>query len=282
MPLHSIILTLAILAVCSSAPVTKMSGLTALTLGFWRTGIVGFILLFRAKKPNHKNLFFTVCAGLFLALHFWTWFTSLNYTSAFRSTLLVCLNPFWVALWEWKNGSPPSRAFWIGGLLAFIGILIMSSGAQQESFSMLGDALALLGGMLGAAYFIIGKHTRRVLDIYTYGTWTCLSSAIWLGVLAFIQDVPIIVQPNEWKFLVFMALGPQLLGHIGLNYVLKYVSASFISILLLFEPVGAGLLAWFILNEIPHVSTVTGAVVVMFGLTYVIVSSPRKEILEKK
>ena len=141
---------------------------------------------------------------------------------------------------------------------------------------MQGDALALLGGMLGAAYFIIGKHARNELDIYTYGSWTCLSSALWLGILALSQNAPLFVQNDEWKYLVYMALGPQLLGHIGLNYVLKYVSASFISLLFLFEPVGAGLLAWIFLAEIPHSSTIAGAVVVMFGLTYVILSSPNK------
>ncbi|MAA77925.1 MAG: hypothetical protein CL916_01595 [Deltaproteobacteria bacterium] len=276
MPLHPIILTFAILAVCSSAPVAKMSGLSALALGFWRTGIVGILLLFRAQKPNLKHWFFTICAGFFLALHFWTWFTSLQHTSAFRSTLLVCLNPFWVALWEWKKGNPPSKSFWIGGLLALLGILIMSSGNQEESFSIWGDTLALLGGMLGAAYFIIGKHARKELDIYTYGSWTCISSAIWIGIIALAQNASIIVQTDEWKYLIYMALGPQLLGHIGLNYVLKYVSASFISILLLFEPVGAGLLAWLFLSETPHSSTIAGATVVMFGLTYVILSSPNK------
>ena len=274
--MHSIILTLAILAVCSSAPVAKMSGLTALALGFWRTGIVGCMLLFRSKKPNKKQWVYTICAGFFLALHFWTWFTSLNHTSAFRSTLLVCLNPFWVALWEWKSGKPPSKAFWSGGILAFLGVIIMSYGSEGTSFSLWGDSLALLGGILGAAYFIIGKHARQELDIYTYGSWTCLSSALWLAILSLIQSSPLMVQPDEWKFLIYMALGPQFLGHIGLNYVLKYVSASFLSILLLFEPVGAGLLAWIFLSEIPHSSTLLGAVVVMFGLTYVILSSPNE------
>ena len=276
MPLHSIILTFAILAVCSSAPVAKMSGLSAIALGFWRTGIVGILLLYRSQRPTKKQWIFTISAGFFLALHFWTWFTSLNHTSAFRSTLLVCLNPFWVAIWEWKSGKPPSKSFWIGGMLAFLGVLLMSSGSEDSSFSIWGDALALLGGMLGAAYFIIGKRARQELDIYTYGSWTCLSSAVWLGFLSFFRDSSILVQPNEWKYLIYMALGPQLLGHIGLNYVLKYVSASFISILLLFEPVGAGLLAWFFLTEIPHASTIAGATVVMFGLTYVILSSPNK------
>ena len=69
---------------------------------------------------------------------------------------------------------------------------------------------------------------------------------------------------------------PSLLGHIGLNYVLKYVSASFISILLLFEPVGAGILAWLFLEEVPYSSTIAGATVVMFGLTYVILYAPNK------
>ena len=276
MSLHAIVLTFAIVAVCSSAPVAKMSGLSALALGFWRTGIIGALLLYRSKRPTKKQWLFTISAGFFLALHFWTWFTSLSYTSAFRSTLLVCLNPFWVALWEWKSGRPPSKSFWIGGMLAFFGVLLMSSGGEEESFSLWGDALALVGGMLGAAYFIIGKRAREELDIYTYGSWTCLASAVWLGLLALFQNTSLIVETNEWKYLIYMALGPQLLGHIGLNYVLKYVSASFISILLLFEPVGAGLLAWLFLEEVPYFSTIAGATVVMSGLTYVILYAPNK------
>ena len=282
MSLHSIILTLSILAVCSSAPVAKLSGVSALALGFWRTGIVGALLYPRSKRMSAKQWQYTCVAGLFLALHFWSWFTSLNHTSAFRSTLLVCLNPFWVALWEWKRGIPPSKGFWIGGILAFVGICIMSIDASPSNSSLLGDLLALLGGMLGAAYFLIGKQAREELDIYTYGSWTCLSSAAWIALLALVQGESLLVQPNEWKFLLYMAIGPQLFGHIGLNYVLKYVSASFLSVLLLFEPVGAGILAWIFLYEVPESSTMVGAIVVMLGLAYVIISSSKKTITLEK
>ena len=174
---------------------------------------------------------------------------------------------------EWKT---PFKIVLDWGTTRFFGVLLMSSGGQEKSFSIWGDALALIGGMLGAAYFIIGKRARQDLDIYTYGSWTCLASAVWLGLLALFQNTSLIVETIEWKYLIYMALGPQLLGHIGLNYVLKYVSASFISMLLLFEPVGAGILAWLFLKEVPHSFTIAGATVVMFGLTYVILYTPNK------
>jgi drug/metabolite transporter (DMT)-like permease len=216
---------------------------------------------------------YVLLSGFFLALHFWTWFESLHHTSAFRSTLLVCLNPFWIALWEWGHGEKQKRIFWIGGLIAFVGVNIMSLGSDVQDSSIWGDGLALIGGMFGAAYFIIGKKAREELDIYRYGSWTCLSCAFWLFSISIPTQTPLLPTQEDWPFLMYMALGPQLCGHIGLNYVLKYVRASFLSMLLLFEPVGAGVLAFFILVEIPSFWACVGGCVVIFGLSQIIIFS---------
>ena len=281
---HYIILLISLLAVSSSAPVAKLSTIAALSLGFWRTGLIGLLLLPFSGKINQKQAQYVLVSGLFLAFHFWTWFESLHYTTAFRSTLLVCLNPFWVALWEWRQGTPPQKSFWIGGLCALVGVMFMTLGDTSTTMkaSLWGDALATIGGMLGAAYFVVGKKAREELDIYRYGSWACLSCASWLGAIALMTNTSLLPHLEDWKFLLFMALGPQLCGHIGLNYVLKFVPASFLSLLLLFEPVGAGILAWIFLEEVLSLSTIMGGGIVILSLSYVMIFSqkPTKQ-LEK-
>jgi len=225
-----------------------------------------------------------VClSGIFLALHFWTWFESLSHTSAFRSTLLVCLNPFWIAIWEQLSGKKQSKNYWLGGGISFLGVCIMSIHSAATTTSMLGDLLACVGGMLGAAYFIVGKKARVELDIYQYGSGSCLFSALTLFLIAVFTDTPLSLSSTEWIFAIYMALGPQLCGHIGLNYVLKYVRASFLSMLLLFEPVGAGILAFFLLAESPTTFAMIGGILVIGGLTVTVIDNDKKntKVLEK-
>lgn len=270
---HYIILLISLLAVSSSAPVAKLSTIAAISLGFWRTSIIGLVLLPFSGKLNKTQTRYVLSSGVFLAFHFWTWFESLHYTTAFRSTLLVCLNPFWVALWEWRQGTPPTKSFWIGGCCALLGVLLMTIGEKNTTMyaSLWGDVLATIGGILGAAYFVVGKKAREELDIYRYGSWTCLSCAGWLFAISMCTHTSLFPRPEDWKYLLFMALGPQFCGHIGLNYVLKFVPASFLSLLLLFEPVGAGILAWVFLSEVLSLSTIIGGGIVILSLSYVMI-----------
>ncbi len=71
---------------------------------------------------------------------------------------------------------------------------------------------------------------------------------------------------NEYVLFILMALGPGLLGHTGYNWALKYVKATFVSVSLLGEPIGSGLLAWLLLNELPPSLSLFGGVMILAGL----------------
>ena len=152
----------------------------------------------------------------------------------------------------------------------------MSVQTGSESASLWGDFLACVGGILGAAYFIVGKKARAELDIYQYGSGSCLFSAFSLVCIAVITNTTLTLSAEEWGFAIYMALGPQLCGHIGLNYVLKYLRASFLSMLLLFEPVGAGILAFLVLAEIPTPFAILGGALVIGGLAVTIIDNDKK------
>lgn len=267
------VLIIAISAVSSAAPLVKSLTLDPLLIAFWRTLIVSCALAFTLKKHHlsisKQNLLLSFGAGIFLAFHFWSWFSSLHLIGSLRSTTLVCLNPIWVGLIEffvWKIRH--RKQFWIGTLLAIIGVGIMGYEPSENSeWQLQGDLLALLGGFLGAIYLLIGQKVRQSVDIQPYGFLVCSSAAICLSILCLRfelsfsgYDMPI------WLTLIALAVGPQFLGHIGLNFCLKKLSASIVSLSLLLEPVGASLLSLLLLKEIPSNLEMIGSLIILCGV----------------
>ena len=63
-----------------------------------------------------------------------------------------------------------------------------------------------------------------------------------------------------------MALGPQLLGHTSYNWSLKHVSATFIAVVTLGEPVGSAALAWIFFGESFALLQGIGFVLLLFGI----------------
>jgi drug/metabolite transporter (DMT)-like permease len=71
---------------------------------------------------------------------------------------------------------------------------------------------------------------------------------------------------DTWVQLLLLALVPQILGHSSLNWALKHLSATYVSLSVLAEPIGSTLLAWWILRERPTWSAVVGGMVILVGL----------------
>jgi drug/metabolite transporter (DMT)-like permease len=63
-----------------------------------------------------------------------------------------------------------------------------------------------------------------------------------------------------------MAMGPQLLGHVLLNFSVKYVSASVVAAMILLEPVGAAALAAAVLGEAPTAGEAVGGLIILLGV----------------
>jgi drug/metabolite transporter (DMT)-like permease len=72
--------------------------------------------------------------------------------------------------------------------------------------------------------------------------------------------------PETWLWLLLMALGPQILGHSSLNWALRYLSATYVTIAVLGEPIGATLLAWWLLGERPSYWALGGGVLILIGI----------------
>ena len=65
------------------------------------------------------------------------------------------------------------------------------------------------------------------------------------------------------------ALVPTVLGHNSLNWALRYLPATMVSIVVLGEPVGASILAILALGEIPSLLEVLGSFLTLLGIFFV-------------
>jgi len=265
------------MAISTAAILVRLApGVSPIAAGFWRTLIVGLLLapgIIRARRNRTElrgaDLAWTALAGLILALHFWAWFESITRTTVLRSTLLVCLTPIWAGIMEWGLlKQAPARRFWVGISITLLGVALMTGGSEEGSSSS-GDLLALLGGVLAAAYLLIGRVVRPRVQIDLYSSILCLSCAAWLCIPAAWLQLPMTgFSSTEWTVLIAMALGPQLLGHIGLNYAVRYLPTAIVTSVVLLEPVGAAILGAVIpsISEIPGPWAILGGVLALVGV----------------
>jgi len=206
-------------------------------------------------RLRRKDLFLCAASGLLLGAHFWTWTASLEYTSVANSTALVTTNPVWVALLSvWLLHEKPRRAQLIGiGLtLAGTSLIFAAGNAQGGSATapLLGNSLALLGAIAASGYLLIGRGLRSNLSLLSYVWLTYSFAALALIVAALAGGETLsTVSGKAWLFIAALALGPQLLGHTSFNWALRRLSATFVALSILGEPIGSALLAWWLLDE---------------------------------
>lgn len=266
-PRVALVLAVALVGVSAAGTLVRLAPEAhPLAIAFWRTALVAALLAPGASRVRPRDLGAIALAGGMLALHFWSWFVSLGLTSVMRSTVLVCLAPLWVGLLEAVVlRAPPPARYWAGIAVSLAGVAWLAGGFGGGAWA--GDALAVVGGMLSAAYLVVGRVVRARVDITTYGAWVCGFTALTLGCLAAAVGAPLWgFGSATWGVLVALALGPQLLGHVGFNYAVGHVPAAVVAAVILLEPVGATLVAGLVLSESPSARELVGAIGILAGV----------------
>jgi drug/metabolite transporter (DMT)-like permease len=212
-----------------------------------------------------------VAAGLFLALHFATWITSLSYTSIAASTALVTTNPLWVALlsWVWYK-EVPTRKTTIGMAIALAGGILVSVGGGDSSGSqpLLGNFLALIGSWTVSVYLLLGREAQcQGFSVGKYGLVAYSTAAVVLLPFPFLFGVGYTGYPAAvYLYSLLMALLPQVMGHTIINWAVRWVSPTLVTLTILFEPVAASILGFWVFGEVPTLQVWVGAVVLLVGV----------------
>ncbi len=268
-------LVVAICAVSCSSIFIRLTHTSPLVIAFYRQLFSALMLLPFVRADSEAQFYgrstwlLLILSGLFLALHFATWITGLSYTSVARATLFVDLQPVWAAILGaifLRERLKQVEIFAVcivtlGGILS----IVPRWGQGNTTFS--GDLLALLGGIAGAGYFLIGRGVRSRISWLHYMYSVYYISAIWLLVfyLCIYRTIPLPAE-RDLIWIVLMALVPSLVGHGLFNLAIRKLKAYVVNAAFFGEPVLAAVLAYFLFGESPDRYFYPGAAIIFAGL----------------
>jgi drug/metabolite transporter (DMT)-like permease len=272
-----IVIAIGVISVSFAAIFIRLADAPPLVIATYRLSLASLILWpltltyyrLELRRLTRQDILLAFLSGMFLAFHFWSWISSLSYTSIATSVILVTVSPLFVAVASYLFFK--ERVSWrvtIGIIVCFTGTVLIGYGNWSiDTSSFLGGALALLGALTVAGYLLIGRRLRQTMGVLVYVSITCGSAALILLVASLISRYPLFgYSVDTYLMLILLAVVPQLLGHLSLNWSLRFVSATLVTIAVLGEPIGANLLAYAILDEVPKVFEITGSFFILVGI----------------
>jgi drug/metabolite transporter (DMT)-like permease len=238
---------------------------------------------FSLHSMRPRAVLLSLAAGSFLALHFATWITSLEFTSVASSVALVQIAPLFVAIFSpFFLKEPVGRNIAAGLFLSILGGIIIAAsdactwhaGLQCPALSSFlndkaihGDILAIIGALGAAGYILIGRKTRTDIDLIPYIFLVYASASLWLLFLTLLTDTSLTAfSSTTLLWILMLALIPQLFSHSAINWALRYLPAALVSVTLLGEPVASTIWAHFLLDETPPPLRIIGAALVLVGI----------------
>ena len=291
-----LVLGVAICGVSSAGAIfTHVDEIPPLLRASWRLQLTALILaplalwqLNQVENEIKSKLFeastvkIIVASGVFLALHFGFWVTSLDYTSLTHSLLFVTAHPLVILIGMFFFVRKPNRMELIGGIAAFSGaaISMLDAGDVQgdRSVTFFGDQLAFFGAVFVVGYIVCGRILRDWMPLFLYAfpvtligglllipaSWLLESEYSDFGAFGYLGHETLI-----WFVLLAFIAG--ILGHTGLNYCLKYVSPLLISISVTLEPVLGSIIGWmFFSTGVPGLWTWIGGPILMLGIISIV------------
>ena len=291
-----LVLGVAICGVSSAGAIfTHVDEIPPLLRASWRLQLTALILaplalwqLNQIDSEKQSQLFdlstakIIVASGIFLALHFGFWVTSLDYTSLTHSLLFVTAHPLVILIGMFVFIRKPNRLELVGGIAAFTGaaISMLDAGDVQgdRSVTFFGDQLAFFGAVFVVGYIVCGRILREWMPLFLYAFPVTLIGGLLLVPASYLLESDYsdfgafgYLGHETLLWFVLLAFIAGILGHTGLNYCLKFVSPLLISISVTLEPVLGSLIGWmFFSTGIPGMWTWIGGPILMLGIISIV------------
>lgn len=247
------------------------------------------MLIFRNVKTEVASLTkrqwcLTLMSGFFLSVHFVTWITSLQHTSVASSVVLVTMNPIFVGVFSFILFKEKLHVSLIAGILLSVAgsvVLVMGDSGLNGMFllnkrALIGDLLALTGALMASFYYLTGSRARESLNITTYITIVYTISAVMLVMVSLFSGLSFTgYKASSYGYMFLLAALSQLIGHTSFNWALKHLKSSMVAVTTMGEPIGATILAYFLLNE--SVSLIQGVGMVLIFSAILLASTQGKK-----
>lgn len=281
-----VVLICGVIGVSTGSIFARLADAPALVTAAYRLGLASLILIPLAgwkARDELRNLSFhdiklAIFSGLFLALHFASWISSLDYTAIANSVVLVNTIPLWVGLLTpLITKDRIQKATVISIIVSVIGATVIGFGDFAAGGKALwGDFLAVVGAVCAAVYLLFGRNLRRKLSLLSYVAVCYGSAAVILWLIVIFLNLPITGYSTQTVAAFWaMALISQVIGHSSYNWALKWFSTGFIAVVLLGEPIGSTILAYIIFDEGLTWTKFAGGVFILSSI-YIAASGEKK------
>ena len=221
------------------------------------------------RAVKRRTLLLGILSGIFMGLQFVTYFESIRKTSIAAAAVLVNTEALFVTLGTvlFMHARLKKQA-WLAIALTFAGSIVVALADAGEGTAALGNMLALLGAIFGAAYTMTGTVCRRSgLSALVYSYIMCIAAAVTVLVCVLISGTaPVGYAPVNYLTTLGMALCCTIGGHTVYSWALKFLSPSFVSTVKMMEPVFASIWGLFLFGEVPGLLVIVGSIFVIGGI----------------
>ena len=271
-----VILAVAILAISTSGPLITITAAPALAIAFWRC-LIGAVATapFAFKSGiyiDRKALKASLLAGFLLGIHFAVWIPSLRFTTVAASTAMVATQPAWAALFARLRGERFPKQVWFGIFVALVGVVLLTGiDVSLNRDAVIGDLLALLGAIFAALYVTAGQSAREKLSTAQYTFIAYSAAAFSLLLISLFLSIELSGFTRQaWIYIFLLTLLAQILGHTLFNITLRSLSATVVSMGILFEMPGSTIIAALFIGQVPTWQTIPAMVLLMIGMVFVV------------
>jgi len=254
------------------------SGVSPVEITFWRLLLGALtVVLFAAltRQPVHWRALphrRFAAYGVVIALHFFLYIASLFFTSVAHALALVYTAPLLIALLSavFLRESLTLRK-WLGVSVGVLGVAILAGFEPQLTPRMVaGDLLALGSSATFAIYSVIGRAQRANYRLFDYAAGVFGWGALWLLPLALWTANGSRYDPSAAFAIGTAGIGPLGTGHTLYNAAIRRIPATYANLIATLEVVGGVALSALVLGELPSMTSLAGAAVVLAGILLVV------------
>lgn len=208
-------------------------------------------------------------AGTFFGLDITFWHASLLMTSVANATFLVNLGNAAVGFVAWVVLKERPTNVWLPAIaVALLGAFFLSQGTASASAGALtGDILALVAAVMVGLYLFFAKLARRTETAMQVLFWSTAATLVVSAIASGVQGEALIPPDPAW-FIWPLALA--VVAHVlGQGLIVAGVGrtpASVAGLLLLIQPVAAGVIAWPLFQEVLTPVQLTGCGLILLGV----------------
>ena len=214
-------------------------------------------------QPGRLHLTgYTCLSGLFLAVHWVTFFMSVKTAGVALATLGFSSFAAFIACIEWFiSGCKISRADGFRTLGVTSGLIVMTPSLSMADQSTFGFLLGLASGLSFAAMAVINSRRLSGLNPVAVARNQNLIVMLLMAPMAWPQLS--LMSAQSWVWLAVLGVLCTGLAHSLFVYSLKRLRVSMAGLVIALEPVWAIAAAWLLFAQAPQVRTLLGGALIV-------------------